>query len=155
MPFNSQGIYTPPLGAENAAPGVVIRSATWNTIFTDIATALTQLGESGSFVKIPRVITTPGSFGVNPLDTLIQVKQSCPTITLAPVSLVTAPVRIMGATASVFGNFNSVVVPSPNGDTISGQMAITLNANFQVATFYPVYDTAATAYALRYVVAFA
>lgn len=43
MPY-SNGVYTPPTGAENASAGTVIRSATWNTIFTDISTALTTLG---------------------------------------------------------------------------------------------------------------
>lgn len=38
------GTYTPPTGAENAAPGGVIRSATWNTIFTDMSAALTSCG---------------------------------------------------------------------------------------------------------------
>jgi hypothetical protein len=154
LPFNpATGVYTPPTGAENAAPGEVIRSATWNTIFTDIAAALTQLGQS-SWVVTPRVITTAGSFTVHTTDSIIQVKASAPTIFLQPVSLMTAPVKIMGATASVFGNFTSVVVPVPP-DTISGQGTLLLNANFQVATFFPVYDAAASAYALRYVVAYA
>lgn len=42
MPF-SNGVYTPPTGAENATAGKVIASATWNSIFTDLSTALTQL----------------------------------------------------------------------------------------------------------------
>lgn len=41
----SDGIYTPPTGAEDAAPGQVIRSATWNTIFIDMAAALTDIGQ--------------------------------------------------------------------------------------------------------------
>jgi len=42
MPFNTAGVYTPPAGAESATPGAVIQSATWNSIFTDLSSALTQ-----------------------------------------------------------------------------------------------------------------
>jgi hypothetical protein len=49
MSFNtSTGAYTAATGATTAAAGNVIRSATWNSIFTDIQTALTQLGQ-GTF----------------------------------------------------------------------------------------------------------
>ena len=40
----SNGTYTPPAGAENAVPKAVIQSAVWNSIFTDISTALTSIG---------------------------------------------------------------------------------------------------------------
>lgn len=60
MPYNTTtGIYTAPTGATNAAPGNVIRSGAWNTIFTDIQTALTQIGpgafapaDGAAFVKV-------------------------------------------------------------------------------------------------------
>lgn len=42
MPF-SGNLYTPPSGAESAAPGQVVQSATWNSIFTDLASALTAV----------------------------------------------------------------------------------------------------------------
>lgn len=45
MPFNGSGVYTPPNGAENAVPGGLIQSSVWNSIFTDISTALTTVGE--------------------------------------------------------------------------------------------------------------
>jgi hypothetical protein len=45
---NSTGAYTPASGATTAAPGQTIASLTWNNIFTDLSTALTQLGE-GTF----------------------------------------------------------------------------------------------------------
>jgi len=45
MPFGPNGTYTPVTGAESATPGAVIKSATWNSINTDYATALTQLGQ--------------------------------------------------------------------------------------------------------------
>ena len=40
------GVYTPATGAQNATSGKVIASATWNSIFNDLATAMTQLGEA-------------------------------------------------------------------------------------------------------------
>ncbi len=42
MSFNTSGTYTNIAGATTAAAGAVIQSATWNAIFTDLATALTQ-----------------------------------------------------------------------------------------------------------------
>lgn len=48
MPFDSSGVYTPPNGSENAFPGQVIASATWNAIFTDIADAITALAQYSS-----------------------------------------------------------------------------------------------------------
>lgn len=49
MAFNTTtGAYTAATGATTAQAGDVIRSATWNSIFTDIQTALTQLGQ-GTF----------------------------------------------------------------------------------------------------------
>jgi hypothetical protein len=45
MPFNGSGQYTPASGATTAAPGLLIQSAVWNAIFTDISTALTLLGQ--------------------------------------------------------------------------------------------------------------
>lgn len=61
MPFNSAGVYTPAAGATTAAPGDVIRSATWNSIFTDISTALSTLGAQG-LANIANVL----AFGADP-----------------------------------------------------------------------------------------
>ena len=46
-------MYTPPNGAENAFPGEIIASATWNSIFTDLSAALTFLGQQ----QIPVALT--------------------------------------------------------------------------------------------------
>lgn len=78
MPF-SGNVYTPPTGAENAAPGQVLQSAIWNAIFTDIAAALTQtetqintaptyaniLYANGSFNVWQRGAGSSASFSVN------------------------------------------------------------------------------------------
>lgn len=43
MPFAiATGVYTPPAGATSAAAGQVIQSATWNSIHTDLSTALSN-----------------------------------------------------------------------------------------------------------------
>lgn len=84
MPFSiPSGIYTPPSGAENAVPGEVIRSATWNTIFTDLSTALTQVGQAQvpspqslqATLGLSRVLlmTRGVNFSAGSLDTPISV----------------------------------------------------------------------------------
>ena len=58
MSFAANGIYTAPTGATNAAPGTVIRSLTWNTIFADISAALTQLAQQGFSPTVSTVAAT-------------------------------------------------------------------------------------------------
>lgn len=134
MPFDSTGTYTPPTGATNATPGSVIRSATWNTIFADMATALTQLGEN-SYLNGPHTVTS-GSFTIATTDSVVLVKGSSPTITLPLSSTKVGPVRVFGDAATVFGSANAVVVTS-GGDTINGASTFTLNTNYQAVGFYP------------------
>ena len=62
MPFLN-GVYTPPDGAEDAVPGEVIRSATWNTIFTDLSNALTQVGTN----QVPGIKNQQASLGLSRL----------------------------------------------------------------------------------------
>jgi hypothetical protein len=45
MPFGANGTFTPVTGATSATVGGVIKSSTWNSIFVDLATGLTQLGQ--------------------------------------------------------------------------------------------------------------
>jgi hypothetical protein len=111
MPFDSTGTYTPASGATTAVPGEVIASATWNAIFTDIAAALTQLGQSTS-VQTPRIITSPGSITVAVTDTVILIQASVPNINLPASATKTSPVTIIGNAAGIFGTNNSTLVPS-------------------------------------------
>lgn len=61
MPFsNSTGAYTPASGATSATPGQTIASATWNSIFTDLQTALSQLGE-GTFAPPSSTLSVTSS----------------------------------------------------------------------------------------------
>lgn len=64
MPF-SGNTYTPPTGAESAAPGQVLQSATWNAIFTDLAAALTLLATQANTTPTWSNIMAPnGGFAV-------------------------------------------------------------------------------------------
>lgn len=64
MPF-SGNVYTPPTGAENALPGQIVQSATWNAIHTDIASALTQvMSQLTASVTNRNILAANGSFEV-------------------------------------------------------------------------------------------
>ena len=137
MPYAPvSGIYTAPAAALPAAPGQVIASANWNTIFTDISTALTQLGEASSniFVKTPRVASA-GSFTVIATDVVVYVTASAPTIFVPSCTVMQAPVRIIGTAGTIFGTAKSVLVPS-GGETFNGSATYTLSLNYQVAVLY-------------------
>ena len=134
MPFNSSGVYSPPAGAESAAPSQVIRSATWNTIFTDISAALTLLGQQ--VLAAPRIISTPGSFTVAVSDAVILVKANAPVITLPLSSSKVGPVQIVGAATGIFSSHNAAVTPT-GGDTISGLTGVTLAADYEALQLYP------------------
>ncbi len=130
-------IYTCPAVAVPAIPGEVIKSSNWNTLALDIAAAITQLASTTDNLAIntPRTIVA-GSFTVNTNDTLIYVQGNSPTILLQPSSLMIAPVRIMGATGTVFGSNHAVVIPS-GADKLSGQGTVTLTQNYAVLALYP------------------
>lgn len=131
--FNPSGTYVPTTGAETAAPGDVIRSATWNTINVDYAAALTQLAQ-GVFVPTPRSVS--GSFTVAAADTTILVTGSAPTITMPSCASKLGVVTIMGAAASIFSGHTSVVL-FQGTEKGSGLGTITLSTDYQVITFYP------------------
>lgn len=134
MPFNSTtGVFTPPDGSENAAPGLVIRSAVWNAIFTDIATALTELAQ---LMAINPRTASSGSFSVTTTDTLILVTANAPVITLPACATKVGRVTILGAATGIFSLHNSVLTPQ-GGETISGESTVTLSIEHQVATLYP------------------
>lgn len=135
MPFSSDGSYTPPAAAENAFPGKIIASADWNTIFTDISAAITTLGQQ-NWTNNPRVVNVPGDIAVAITDLVILVQASAPNITLPPSSTKLYPVRIIGAATGIFTTHNSLIVPD-GIETISGQADVTLDRDYQIATFYP------------------
>lgn len=131
MPFAPTGIYTPPTGAENAVPGAVIRSVIWNTIFTDISTALTQVGQLLPWIAAPTTLSIAAAYTVTALDAVVLVKANVGTIVM-PASTVrpNTYVTIMGAAAGYFGT-HSVSVVRSGSDTISSLTSLTLNVDYQ------------------------
>jgi hypothetical protein len=135
MPFDSTGTYTPPAGAESAAPGQVIASATWNAIFTDISSALTRLGQ-GQIVQSPRIVNASGGITVAVTDTTVLIQASVPTVNLPAAATKPSPVTIVGNAAGIFSSHNSIL--APNGvETIDGLATVTLTVDYQVVTLVP------------------
>lgn len=130
MPFGAGGVYTPPSGATSAVAGDIIRSATWNSIHSDLSTAINILSWGTR-----RTVST-GSFSVAVGDAFILVTASAPTITLPLASTKTCPVLIVGGAAGIFSVSNSVVTPTAP-DTISGLATITLTTDFQIIELIP------------------
>jgi hypothetical protein len=135
MSYDNKGNYTPPTGSENAAPAQVIRSATWNSIFTDLSTALTTLGNM-LYTQNARVISTPGAVTIAAADALVEITVSVSIINLPAASLKLWPVLIAGNAAGIFGTHSAVITPN-GADTLSGQNTLTLNANYQVVQLIP------------------
>jgi hypothetical protein len=128
-------VYTPPNGATNAFPGQIIASATWNAIFTDIANALTQVGQQ-QLVYLPRIISTPGTFTVAVNDRIILVEASAGTIVLPASATKVNPVTIIGGSSTIFGSNNAILLP--NGiETVDGLSSVTLTGNYQSITLLP------------------
>ena len=61
------GVYTIPAGATTAFAGQVIASATWNSIFSDLQTALNQIGLPGATGTTPIVVSTSITATDNPI----------------------------------------------------------------------------------------
>lgn len=85
MPFASNGIYTAPTGATNAQPGQVIRSATWDTIFTDLSSALTLVGQQ--LWNGPATITTSATLSATSATVIVNAASDV-TLTLPSASTV-------------------------------------------------------------------
>lgn len=133
MPFNSSGVYTPPAGATTAAPGDVIRSATWNSIFSDISSALTMLGQQ--LYKVTLVTATP--YTVLSTDTFVQVNfAGAVTINLPTAASRNGyPVKIKDISGAAHTN---VITILPNGaETIEGSTSLLIQNDWQGYTLYP------------------
>jgi len=134
MPFNSAGVYTPAAGATTAAPGDIIRSATWNAIFTDITNALTLLGEqlygTTSVVATPYVpVTTDALLLVNFAGAVAINLPSAASRNGYPLAI-----------KDISGNAHTnIITINRNGtDTIEGATSITINADYGGWSLYPV-----------------
>jgi hypothetical protein len=137
MPFNSAGVYTPASGAETAVPGAVIASATWNSIFTDISSALTLLGQqlyNQTTVLIGASPYTPAA-----TDALLLVTSSGGAIT---ISLPTAasrsgyPIGIKDISGQA--GTNNITINRASSDTIDGLTSIKIATNYGAFWLTPV-----------------
>ena len=136
MPFNtSTGVYTAPAAATDAFAGKVIASADWNAIFTDIASALTQLGQK-QIIFLPRIISGSGNITVATTDLTILIGASVPVINLPASATKLNPVTIIGNASGIFSTHNSTVTPN-GAETIDGLSTVVLNNDYQAITLFP------------------
>lgn len=134
MGFNSGGVYTPPTGAENAAPGEVIRSATWNSIFTDISAALTLLGQQ--LYGTTAVTTTPYVPVIT--DAFLQVNDAGAVTINLPTAASRSGYPLAIKDVSGAAQTNNITI-NPNGaETIEGLTSIKINVAYGGFNLYPV-----------------
>jgi hypothetical protein len=134
MPYNSSGLYTPPTGATNAAPGTLIQSAIWNSIFTDISSALTLLGRQ--LYGTTNVTSTP--YTQLATDTFLLVnKATAVTVDLLAASAAGGyPITIKDT--SGVAQTNNITI-TPNGsDTIEGLTTLVINTAWGGYMLFPV-----------------
>lgn len=136
MPFNSSGQYIPIDGAENAFPGEVIASATWNAINVDYDEALNQLGPS--ILSAPSIKTTAGPFGITTEGFLI-LNKGTPSVTVINLPHVASrslvPLRIIDWA----GNAGDITINPISGETIMGLASWIVNSGGSILLF-PIVD---------------
>lgn len=134
MPFDSDGVYTPPNGAENAAPGDIIRSETWNDIFTDISEALTLLGEQ--LYGQTAVTATP--YVPAATDTLALVNVAGAVTVNLPLSSARDGYPLTIKDISGAAATNNITINKNTTDTIEGLSSIVIATNWGGYTLVPV-----------------
>lgn len=134
MPFNNEGVYTPPDGAINAVPGQVIRSATWNAIFNDISSALSLLGEQ--LYGTTTVSASP--YVPDGTDTLLLVNVASAVVINLPTSASRDgyPIRIKDI--SGLAPTNNITINANGAELIEGEAAITIDVAFGGFNLFPV-----------------
>lgn len=131
MPFNLlTGVYTPASGATTAQPAQVIASATWNTIFADLAAALTGMGTGTFVIPGPGRVTLSANVNFNAVADTPFIINYPPNFTRFRV----AGAFISGAsqtlTTSSVGLFTGTVA---TGQTIVAPVAVTVSTASQNA----------------------
>ncbi len=134
MPFDANGVFTNVAGATTAQAGDVIRSATWDNIHTDYATAFTTLGQQS--IQAPRQVIVAGNVQVTVTDSVVVIQAAAPIINLPAGAARTAKITIVGGAAGIFSANNSMVTPV-GGETISGLATVTLTSDYQSITLLP------------------
>jgi hypothetical protein len=109
---------------------VVIKSTIWNTIFTDISTALTQLGQdslnvSGTLAKFPTNYYAVSAQGVS----------------FATGTLDAATLAITLPTGIINYRVNSLGIVNPSGSLAAGSWGLFTGPGATGATIFPVTST--------------
>jgi hypothetical protein len=134
MPFNSSGVYTPATGATTAAPGDVIRSATWNAIFQDITDALTLLGEQ--LYHVTSVTATP--YVPVAADAFLAVNVAGAAVVNLPSAASRSGFPLAIKDISGNANTNNITINRNGTDTIEGATSIVINSSWGGWNLYPV-----------------
>lgn len=134
MPFDADGVYTPAAGATTAAAGDIIRSTVWNAIFTDIANALTLLGEQ----LYNTTDVTAATYAPVAADAFLLVNRAgAVTINLPAASSRNGlPLAIKDVSGNA--NTNNITINRNGADTIEGATSIVINTAWGGWHLYPV-----------------
>lgn len=138
MPFNTTtGVYTPPTGATTAVAGDIIRSATWNSIFVDISTSLSALGQN--LYSTTSVTTTP----YIPLSTDSQLEVNIAGAAVVNLPTVASrnglPLYIKDVSGAA--NTNNITINRNGADTIEGLTSVTIKDAYGGYLLFPVGTT--------------
>jgi hypothetical protein len=145
MPFDPiTKVYTPPNGAENATPGEIIASATWNSIFTDIANALTQLGQ-GLITAPQRSITSAGNLPIVGTDVILNINSTSDLTPIIPLASSRAGAAFI-FNCVVGSHTQTLIRTAP--DTFNGNASINLVGGATVILF-PYNDGVNAGYAIQ------
>lgn len=125
MTWSNKWLYTPPAAATTAITGKVIASADWNTIHTDLSTALTQIGQQ-------YVVLTAVNFNSSNTDNTVSIvfPSNMTTYLVDKVIITSASASLTSATCGVFtatAAGGTAIVTSGTAITVSTASANTLN----------------------------
>ncbi len=134
MPFNGSGVYTPTSGATSAAPGDVIRSSTWNAIFTDLSDALTLLGQQ--LYGTTTVTATPYAPAATDSLALISVAGAVTVNLPAASSRSGYPLAIKDISGAA--STNNITINRDGADTIEGLTSIVIATDWGGYTLHPI-----------------
>lgn len=133
MGWSNKWLYTPPAAATTAFTGKVIASTDWNTIHTDLSTALTQIGQQF-------IVLTGVNFNSGNTDNTVTI--TYPTgmtnfvvdkifITSASQTLTTATCGVFTAAAgggtAIVTSATAVTVNTASANTNNNTQSLTIN----------------------------
>jgi hypothetical protein len=134
MGFNSGGVYTPATGATTAAPGVLIQSAVWNSIFTDLSSALTLLGQQlYGTTSVTGATYVPASN-----DALLLVNRAGTVAINLPSASSRAGYPLTIKDISGAAQANNITINRNGSDTIEGLTSLIINAAWGAYRLIPV-----------------